>query len=225
MRVLVVDDEPRLAEAVRLGLVDEGFAVDVVHHGVDAIWAAKEHPYDVIILDIMLPGIDGVEVLQRLRADEIWTPILMLTARDRPHDLAAALGQGADDYLAKPFDFVVLVARLRGLVRRTPVTRSPVLKAGDLACDPARRLVSRGDIDIDLTPREFGVLEFLMRHCGDVVTKTQIMQNVWDAHYDGDPNIVEVYVRYLRLKIDLPFGRQAIQTVRGVGYRLALDGG
>ncbi|MEP6664883.1 MAG: response regulator transcription factor [Nocardioidaceae bacterium] len=225
MRVLVVDDEPRLAETVRLGLVAEGFAVDVVHNGTDAIWAATERPYDVIILDIMLPGIDGVEVLQRLRADEIWTPILMLTAKDRPHDLASALGDGADDYLAKPFDFVVLVARLRGLVRRIPLARRPVLTAGDLACDSARRLVSRGKIDIDLTPREFGVLEFLMRHCGDVVSKTQIMQNVWDEHYDGDPNIVEVYIRYLRVKIDLPFGREAIQTVRGVGYRLARDGG
>jgi len=225
MRVLVVDDELALAESVRRGLVQAGFATDVVHDGVDAVWAATETAYDVIVLDVMLPGIDGFEVVRRLRSGEVWTPVLMLTARDQPRDLLAAFGHGADDYLAKPFDFDVLVARLRGLVRRGAPPRPTILAAGDLSLDPARRIVRRAGEPISVTSREFAVLEFLMRHRGEVMSKTQIMQNVWDANYEGDPNIVEVYIRYLRRKVDVPFGRESIQTVRGAGYRVAQDGG
>lgn len=224
MKVLVVEDEVGLAHTLRRGLGAEGFTVDVVHDGEDGVWAATEAVYDVIVLDIMLPKLNGYQVLERLRRDGVWTPVLMLTAKEGPCDVADAFDIGADDYLTKPFDFVVLVARLRALVRRGGPERPVVLSAGDLTLDPVRRKVARGDVDISLTPREFGVLEFLMRKRGDVVSKTQIMQNVWDAHFDGDPNIVEVYVRYLRKKIDVPFERTSIQTIRGAGYRLAHDG-
>jgi DNA-binding response OmpR family regulator len=223
--VLVVEDEANLAEIVRAGLVDEGFAVDVVHTGVDGLWAATEHPYDVIVLDIMLPGLSGYEVCRRLRQRGIWTPLLMLTAKDGEYDQADALDLGADDYLTKPFSFVVLVARLRALVRRGAPARPAVLSAGDLTVDPARRQVARAGEPVKVTAREFALLEFLIRHRGDVVSKTAIIANVWDANFDGDPNIVEVYVGYLRKKIDQPFGRSAIQTERGMGYRLAADGG
>jgi DNA-binding response OmpR family regulator len=225
VRVLVVEDEANLAEIVRAGLVDEGFAVDVVHTGVDGLWAATEHPYDVIVLDIMLPGLSGYEVCRRLRQRGVWTPLLMLTAKDGEYDQADALDLGADDYLIKPFSFVVLVARLRALVRRGAPARPAVLAAGDLTVDPARRQVARAGEPVKVTAREFALLEFLMRHRGDVVSKTAIIANVWDANFDGDPNIVEVYVGYLRKKIDQPFGRSAIQTERGMGYRLAADGG
>lgn len=224
MKVLVVEDEVGLAHTLRRGLGAEGFTVDVVHDGEDGVWAATEGVYDVIVLDIMLPKLNGYQVVERLRRDGVWTPVLMLTAKEGPCDVADAFDIGADDYLTKPFDFVVLVARLRALVRRGGPERPVVLSAGDLTLDPVRRKVARGDVDISLTPREFGVLEFLMRKRGDVVSKTQIMQNVWDAHFDGDPNIVEVYVRYLRKKIDVPFERTSIQTIRGAGYRLAHDG-
>lgn len=220
----MVEDEVGLAHTLRRGLGAEGFTVDVVHDGEDGVWAATEGVYDVIVLDIMLPKLNGYQVLERLRRDGVWTPVLMLTAKEGPCDVADAFDIGADDYLTKPFDFVVLVARLRALVRRGGPERPVVLSAGDLTLDPVRRKVARGDVDISLTPREFGVLEFLMRKRGDVVSKTQIMQNVWDAHFDGDPNIVEVYVRYLRKKIDVPFERTSIQTIRGAGYRLAHDG-
>jgi DNA-binding response OmpR family regulator len=225
MRVLVVEDERRLAETVRRGLANDGFAVDVVHTGTDAVWAATEEPYDVIVLDIMLPGLNGYRVVEQLRSEGVWTPVLMLTAKDGEYDQADAFDIGADDYLTKPFSFVVLVARLRALVRRGAPERPTVLCAGDLSLDPARRRVRRAETDLALTPREFALLEFLLRHRGDVVTKGQILQNVWDSAYEGDPNIVEVYVRYLRLKIDVPFERHAIETVRGAGYRLAADGG
>ncbi|TDC77341.1 response regulator transcription factor [Micromonospora sp. KC606] len=225
MRVLVVEDETSLAEIVRSGLVDEGFAVDVEHSGVDGLWAATENPYDVIILDIMLPGMSGYEVCRQLRERDVWTPVLMLTAKDGEYDQVDALDLGADDYLTKPFSFLVLVARLRALVRRGAPVRPVVLVAGDLSVDPARRQVARGSTQIKVTAREFALLEFLMRHRGDVVSKRAIINNVWDANFDGDPNIVEVYVGYLRKKIDQPFGRTAIQTERGVGYRLAADGG
>jgi two-component system OmpR family response regulator len=225
VRVLVVEDEAPLAEIVRGGLAAEGFAVDVMHNGLDGLWAATENPYDVIVLDIMLPGLNGYEVCRRLRGREVWTPILMLTAKDGAYDQADALDLGADDYLTKPFSFVVLIARLRALVRRGAPVRPPVLTAGDLTLDPARRRVSRGGQQIKVTAREFSLLEFLMRHRGDVVSKTAIIENVWDANFDGDSNIIEVYIGYLRKKIDQPFGRRALQTERGMGYRLAADGG
>jgi len=225
MRILIVEDEVGLAETVREGLVREGFAVDVMHTGPDGLWAATEHPYDVVVLDIMLPGLSGYEVARRLREREVWTPILVLTAKDGEYDEVDAFDLGADDYLTKPFSFAVLVARLRALTRRAAPERPAVMTAGDLSVDPARRRVSRGGTPIAVTAREFSLLEFLMRHRGSVVSKGAIIDNVWDMNFDGDHNIVEVYVRYLRRKIDIPFGRAAIETVRGSGYRLAADGG
>jgi len=225
MRVLMVEDEVRLADTVRRGLAAEGFNVDVAHDGVEGLWRAKEYPYDVIVLDIMLPGLNGYKVCEQLRAAGVWTPVLMLTAKDGEYDQTDAFDLGADDYLTKPFSFIVLVARLRALIRRGAPERPTVLSAGDLSLDPARRRVERAGQELTLTPREFGLLEFLLRHRGDVVSKTAILEGVWDAHYDGDPNVVEVYVGYLRRKIDLPYGRRAIETVWGVGYRLAHDGG
>jgi two-component system OmpR family response regulator len=228
MRVLVVEDEVGLAETIRDGLIPAGFAVDVVHDGVEGLWSAAETPhgaYDVIVLDIMLPRLSGYEVCRRLRAREVWTPILMLTAKDGEYDQADALDLGADDYLTKPFSFVVLVARLRALIRRGAPERPVVLTAGDLALDPAERRVTRAGEQVALTPREFALLEFLLRNRGQAMTKTAIIENVWDAHFTGDPNIVEVYVGYLRKKIDHPYGRAAIETVRGAGYRVAADGG
>jgi two-component system OmpR family response regulator len=225
MRILVVEDEPRLAETVRRGLGTEGWTVDVARDGVDGLWSACELPYDVIVLDIMLPGMHGYAVLEELRRRHVWTPVLMLTAKDGEYDQADALDLGADDYLTKPFSFVVLVARLRALVRRGAPERPVVMAAGDLTLDPARRRVRRGESEITLTPREFGLLAFLMRHRGDVVTKSEILDGVWDPAFTGDPNVVEVYVRYLRQKIDVPFGRHAVETVRGAGYRLSASGG
>ena len=225
MRVLMVEDEVHLADTVRRGLAAEGFNVEVVHDGVEGLWRAKEYTYDVIVLDIMLPGLNGYKVCEQLRAAGVWTPVLMLTAKDGEYDETDAFDLGADDYLTKPFSFIVLVARLRALIRRGAPERPVVLAAGDLSLDPARRRVERAGDELTLTPREFGLLEFLLRHRGDVVSKTEILEGVWDAHYDGDPNVVEVYVGYLRRKIDLPYGRRAIETVWGVGYRLAHDGG
>lgn len=225
MKVLLVEDEERLAETVRRGLTADGFVVDVVHSGVDGLWAASENPYDVIVLDIMLPELSGYKVVERLRQRGVWTPILMLTAKDGEYDQADALDLGADDYLTKPFSFVVLVARLRALIRRGAPERPAVLVAGDLLLDPSDRRVERAGVEVALTPREFGLLQFLMRHRGTVLSKSEILEGVWDSAYEGDPNVVEVYVRYLRLKIDHPFARNAIQTVRGMGYRLAADGG
>ncbi len=223
--MLVVDDEVRLARALKVGLEAEGFAVDVVHDGTEALWAAREHPYAVILLDLMLPGVNGYKVAETLRREENWTPILMLTAKDGEWDQVEGLDTGADDYLTKPFSFPVLVARLRALVRRGAAERPTVLAAGDLRYDPAARRAWRGETEIDLTAREQSMLGFLLRHPGDVVSKQQILDSVWDMAFDGDPNIVEVYVRHLRNKIDRPFGREAIQTVRGAGYRLASNGG
>jgi DNA-binding response OmpR family regulator len=225
MRVLLVEDEVRLAETVRRGLVAEGFVVDVVHDGAEGLFRAQVDGYDVVVLDLMLPGLNGYEVCRRMRAARVWSPVLVLTAKDGEYDQADALDLGADDYLTKPFSFLVLVARLRALVRRGAPARPTVLEAGDLTLDPASRTVRRNGAEITLTPREFGVLHFLMRHRGDVVSKTDILESVWDAHYDGDHNVVEVYVGYLRRKIDQPFGRHAIETVRGAGYRLAVGGG
>jgi two-component system OmpR family response regulator len=227
MRVLVVEDEVSLAETLRDGLTEAEFVVDVVHDGVDGLWQATETPYgayDVIVLDIMLPGLSGYEVCRQLRSREVWTPILMLTAKDGEYDQADAFDLGADDYLTKPFSFVVLIARLRALIRRGAPERPAVLAAGDLSLDPGQRKVWRGQDPVAVTPREFAMLEFLMRHQGQAVTKRAIMENVWDAHFAGDPNIVEVYIGYLRKKIDHPFGRASIETVRGAGYRIVPDG-
>ena len=213
----------RLAETVRRGLVAEGFVVDVEHDGIDGLAAASTGDFDVAVVDIMLPGMSGYQILRELRAREIWIPVLILSAKDGEYDLADAFDLGADDYLIKPFSFVVLVARLRALVRRGAPSRPTILTAGNLSLDPARRRVSRGDVVLALTPREFGVLEFLLRKKGDVVTKSEILRSVWDTNYAGDENIVEVYVGYLRRKIDAPFGVESVETIRGVGYRLLAD--
>ena len=228
MRVLVVEDEVGLAETIRDGLGAEGFTVDLTHDGVEGLWTASESPhgaYDAIVLDIMLPRLNGYEVCRELRRRGVWAPVLMLTAKDGEYDQADALDLGADDYLIKPFSFVVLIARLRALVRRGAPERPVILSAGDLTLDPSERRVARGTTPVAVTPREFALLEFMLRHRGQAVTKTAIIENVWDAHFSGDPNIVEVYIGYLRKKIDHPFGRAAIETVRGAGYRLAADGG
>jgi two-component system OmpR family response regulator len=225
MRALVVEDEPLVADAVARALRGTGVAVDVASDGVDGLHEATETAYDVIVLDVMLPGLDGFDVVRRLRERDVWTPVLMLTARDADADIAGALDLGADDYLTKPFSLAVLLARVRALLRRGVAERPARLEAGDLVLDPATRRCERAGRPIELTPREFAVLEFLMRNAGDVLAKSVIVEHCWDAHYDGDVNIVEVYVGYLRRKVDAPFGRQAIETVRGAGYRLQPDGG
>jgi DNA-binding response OmpR family regulator len=225
VRVLVVEDEKRLAAGLKKGLEAEGFATDVALNGTDGLWMAREHPFDAIVLDIMLPGINGYRVCATLREEGIWTPILMLTAKDGEFDQAEALDTGADDYVTKPFSHVVLVARLRALIRRGAGERPAVLEAGDLRFDPGARRTWRGDVDVELTAREMALLEFLLRRKGDVVSKTDIVEHVWDYDFEGDLNIVEVYVRHLRNKLDRPFGKNAIETRRGVGYRLSPDGG
>ena len=224
MRVLVVEDEPRLSKTLQMGLGAEGFVVVTADNGTDGLWLATENAFDVMVLDIMLPGLSGYEVLRRMRAAGVWTPVLMLTAKDGDHEQADAFDLGADDYLTKPFSFIVLTARLRALMRRGAPKRPAVLTVGDLSVDPARRVVHRGDTPIALTPREFGLLEYLMRNRDIAVTKTQILQHVWDDHYTGPDNVVEVYMGYLRRKIDAPFGTHTIETVRGVGYRLDSSG-
>jgi two-component system, OmpR family, response regulator len=225
LRVLVVEDEKRLAAGLKNGLEAEGFATDVALTGTDGLWMARENPYDAIVLDIMLPGVNGYAVCSTLREEGNWTPILMLTAMDDELDEAEALDLGADDYLTKPFSYVVLVARLRALLRRGAPERPTVLEAGDLRFDTGSRRVWRDSTEVTLTAREMSVLEFLMRRRGEVVSKRDILDHVWDYDFEGDPNIVEVYVGHLRNKLDRPFRRNAIQTVRGAGYRLATDGG
>lgn len=225
MRILVVEDEVTMAESLRSGLVEEGFAVDVAHDGEEGLWLAGEVDYDAILLDLMLPKINGFVVCRTLREQDNWTPVLMLTAKDGHLDEAEGLDTGADDYLTKPFAFVVLLARLRALLRRRSGDRPTTLSAGDLTLNPATHGVARGATPIELTAREFSILEFLMREVGNVVSKTKIMAHVWDFDFDGDPNIVEVYVRSLRKKIDVPFGTSAIETIRGAGYRLEVEGG
>jgi Response regulators consisting of a CheY-like receiver domain and a winged-helix DNA-binding domain len=216
MRVLVLEDEKRLAAGLRSGLEAEGYAVDVAYNGVDGLWLAREHPYDALVLDIMLPGMNGYQVCAALRRERIWTPILMLTAKEGEWDEVEGLDTGADDYLTKPFSYAVLTARLRALLRRGAEPRPAVLRAGDLRLDPATRRVWLGKTEIELTAREHAVLEFLLRRAGDVVSKTEILRHVWDYHFEGDPNIVEVYVKRLRAKL----GRDTIETTRGAGYRL-----
>ena len=223
MRVLIVEDEPRLSSTLAIGLRAEGFSVVEAANGIEGLWQATENDFDVIVLDIMLPGLNGYEVLRRMRAREVWTPVLMLTAKDGEYDQTDAFDLGADDYLTKPFSFIVLLARLRALVRRAAPHTPPVLTAGDLTLDPGRRTVARGDKVLSLTPREYGVLEYLMRNKNVAVTKADILHNVWDAHHDGPDNVVEVYVGYVRRKIDIPFGTNTIETIRGVGYRLTAD--
>jgi two-component system, OmpR family, response regulator len=220
MRVLLVEDEPRLSATLSMGLRAEGFVVVTVGNGVEGLHEATTSSFDVVVLDIMLPGHSGYEVLRQMRAQNVWTPVLMLTAKDGEYDETDAFDLGADDYLTKPFSFRVLLARLRALVRRGAPERPVVLNAGSLSLDPARHTVERDSTPIALTPREYGVLEFLMRNKGMVVTKAEILRNVWDAHHDGPDNVVEVYVGYVRRKIDVPFGTNTIETLRGVGYRL-----
>jgi two-component system, OmpR family, response regulator len=223
MKVLIVEDDARIAAAVKRGLDAEGFTVEVSFDGDDGLWRATEHHYDLLIVDLMLPGRDGFEICQKLREQGDWTPILVLTARDGEADETRALDTGADDYLVKPFAFPMLVAHVRALLRRTSGT-APAIEVGDLRLDPARHRCWRGRTEIGLTAREFSVLEYLVRRAGLVTPKFEILRGVWEYDFDGDPNIVEVYIRRLRRKIDLPFGRQDIETVRGAGYRLAGHG-
>jgi two-component system OmpR family response regulator len=219
MRVLIVEDEEGLAESLRRGLAAEGFAADVATNGVDGLWMARETPYDAIVLDLMLPGLNGYRVCSTLREEGIWTPVLMLTAKDGDLDEAEGLDTGADDFVTKPFSHVALVARLRALIRRGAGERPAVLEAGDLRFDPGARRAWLGDVEVRLTAREMALLEFLLRRAGEVVSKTEILDHVWEGSYDGDLNIVEVYVARLRAKLG-PIGRDAIVTVRGAGYRL-----
>ena len=220
MRVLVVEDEPRMSMLLQRGFREEGYAVDAAGDGTDGLWLAMEQDYDAIVLDIMLPEVDGIEVCRRLRAESRWAPVLLLTARDGVDDRVRGLDVGADDYLTKPFSFAELAARVRALVRRQTGARPPLLEVGDLRMDPARHRAWRGDVELKLSPKEMALLELLMRHAGDVVSRTQILDHVWDFAYDGISNVVDQYIGYLRKKIDRPFARDDIDTVRGVGYRL-----
>jgi two-component system, OmpR family, response regulator len=224
VRVLVVEDEIHLAQAIAEGLTAEGFDVELSHDGLDGLWRARERPFGAIVLDILLPGMNGYRVCQTLREEGVWTPILMLTAKRGTYDEAEALDTGADDFLSKPFSFMVLVARLRALARRGATPRPRELVAGDLALDPVYRTCRRGEVPIDLSRREFALLEALLRHADTNVTKAQLLRQVWGEDFTGDDNVVEVYVGYLRRKVDLPFGRRSLQTVRAIsGYRLVAD--
>ncbi len=223
MRILVIEDEKRMASALGRGLEAEGYAVDISFDGNEGLSKATEDLYDAIVLDILLPGLNGYQICRKLRELDDWTPILMLTAKDGEYDEAEALDTGADDFLSKPFSFVVLSARLRALMRRGVRERPTVLSVGDLHLDPARRMVHRASIPVKLSAREFALLEYLMRHADDVVTKAELLNHVWQVGSDGDPNNVEVYIGYLRRKIDTPFGRHSIETVYGFGYRLIAE--
>jgi two-component system OmpR family response regulator len=220
VRVLVVEDEAKMAGLLKRGLEEEGYAVDIAATGADGLWAGTENQYDAILLDVMLPELDGFEVCRQLRSRGRWAPVLMLTARDDVADRVEGLDAGADDYLVKPFSFSELLARVRALVRRGAGERPAVLLVDDLELDPAARRVSRAGAEIRLTAKEFALLELFMRHPGDVLTRTRILEHVWDFAFDGDSNVVDVYVRYLREKVDRPFRRASIETVRGAGYRL-----
>ena len=220
VKLLLVDDDTALTSSLQRGLQAEGFVIDVSADGLDALWRAEEASYGAIILDIMLPGRNGFAVCAELRKRGDWTPILMLTAKDGDLDQAEALDTGADDYLTKPFSFAVLVARLRALLRRAEVRTLSPMTVGDLHIDPARMIAARGSTRIELTTRQFHVLEHLVRHAGSVVSKQDLLDAVWSSEFEGDPNIVEVYVHRLRRQIDEPFGRHSLQTVRGAGYRL-----
>jgi two-component system OmpR family response regulator len=225
MRVLLVEDQPKMASLIGRGLRHEGFAADVTGNGEDALWMAAATEYDVLVLDVMLPGIDGFEVCRRLRAEGVGTPILLLTARDSVADRVAGLDGGADDYLTKPFSYAELLARLRALARRGPSDRQPELRVGELRLDPAGRRVWRGEAEVDLSAKEFSLLETFMRRPGEVLSRFQLLEHAWDYGYENRSNIVDSYIRLLRRKIDRPFGVRSIETVRGVGYRLRDDGG
>jgi two-component system, OmpR family, response regulator len=222
VRVLVVEDEAKMASLLRRGLERETYAVDIAENGVDALWLATENSYDAIVLDVMIPPPDGFEVCRTLRERGQWAPVLLLTARDAVADRVAGLDAGADDHLAKPFSFDELSARLRALTRRVAPTRPSVLEVAGLRLDPAKHAVSRDGVEIDVSPKEFSLLEMFMRSPGTVLTRTDLLEHVWDFAYDGTSNVIDVYVGYLRNKIDRPFGRDSIETVRGVGYRLRL---
>jgi two-component system OmpR family response regulator len=225
MRVLIVEDEAKMAGLIRRGLEREGMAADVAGTGEDGLWKGEAVEYDAIVLDLMLPGIDGLEVCRRLREAGVWTPILMLTARDAVSDRVAGLDRGADDYLTKPFSFAELLARLRALARRGRAERPTVLRAGDLRLDPAKRRVSRGETEVSLSPKEFALLETFMRRPGEVLSRFQLLEHAWDYEYENRSNVIDAYVRLLREKVDRPFGVESIETVRGAGYRLREDGG
>jgi two-component system, OmpR family, response regulator len=224
MKLLLVEDDAKIATLVKRGLEAEGFTVDVAFDGVDGLWMATEGSFDLIVLDLMLPGRNGYQICADLRRAGDWTPILVLTAKDGDLDEAEALDTGADDYLTKPFSFPVLVARVRALLRRTTGRDPAPIAVGDLRIDPGARRVWRGDDELSFTAREFEVLEFLVRRAGQVMSKRDILAGVWEHDFEGDPNIVEVYVRRLRRKIDEPYGRQSLTTVRGAGYRMVDDG-
>jgi two-component system OmpR family response regulator len=223
MRVLVVEDERKLGELLRRGLGEEGYATDLADRGEEALWMAKAVAYDAIVLDVMLPGADGFEICRQMRGSGVWSPVLMLTARDAVDDRVSGLDAGADDYLAKPFAFEELLARLRALTRRAPAERPPVLEVGDLRLDPAAHKAWRGDQELVLSAKEFALLELFMRRPGMTLSRTQLLDGAWDMAFESRSNVIDVYVRYLREKIDRPFGRDSIETIRGVGYRLRAE--
>jgi two-component system, OmpR family, response regulator len=225
MRLLIVEDDLKLAALLRRGLGDEGAAVDLAGSGEDALWMAAASPYDAVVLDVMLPGIDGFETCRRLRAEGVWAPVLLLTARDSVEDRVAGLDGGADDYMTKPFSFAELSARLRAVVRRGGQERPAVVAVGELRLDPAARRVWRGEAEIELSAKEFALLEVFMRRPGDVLSRFELLERAWDFNYENRSNVIDVYVRYLREKVDRPFGVEAIETVRGAGYRLRGDAG
>lgn len=225
MRVLLVEDEPKMAALLRRGLEREAMSVDVASRGEDALWMAGSTDYDAVILDVMLPGIDGFEVCRRIRSDGVSSPVLMLTARDSVGDRVAGLDGGADDYLTKPFSYAELLARLRALMRRGPIEQPVLLEAGDLRLDPARHRLWRGEVEIELSPKEFALMETFMRRPGDVLSRFQLLEHAWDYEYENRSNVVDSFIRLLRRKVDAPFGVRSIETVRGAGYRLREDGG
>jgi two-component system, OmpR family, response regulator len=225
MRVLVVEDEPKLASLLKRGLLEEGHVPEIAGNGEDALWMARATAYDAIVLDVMLPGVDGFEVCRRLRQREIWTPILMLTARDAVDDRVDGLDAGADDYLVKPFSFTELLARLRALTRRAPGERPTVLEVGDLRLDPAARRAWRGSVELHLSTKEFALLELFMRRPGSTLSRDALLDGAWDLAFERRSNVVDVYVGYLRAKVDRPFAKESIETVRGAGYRIREDGG
>jgi two-component system OmpR family response regulator len=224
VRVLVVEDEAKMADLLARGLREEGHAVDVAANGEDALWMATATPYDAIVLDVMLPGLDGLAACRELRERGVWTPVLILTARDAVADRVAGLDTGADDYLVKPFSFAELLARLRALTRRAPEERPVVLEVGDLRLDPATHRVTRSDVDVTLSAKEFALLEVFMRRPGETLSRLRLLEGAWDMAYESRSNLVDVYVGYLRRKIDKPFGRSSLETVRGIGYRLRPNG-